>query len=70
MSSRIIKTFIHNEENGVYVINISDKVTSQTIRKIMNMLLEEEEKTQNINVIPDNIPPPTGGLSNKNVEND
>ena len=27
MSSRIIKTFIHNEENGVYVINISDKVT-------------------------------------------
>lgn len=52
---RIIKTFIHNEENGVYVINISDHTSPVTIRKIMNMLLEEEERqfTQ---------PPPTGGL--------
>ena len=39
---RMIKTFIHNEENNVYVLNISDKVSPTTIRTIMNMLLQEE----------------------------
>jgi hypothetical protein len=59
---RMIKTFIHNEENNVYVLNISDKVSPTTIRTIMNMLLQEEEKihaqrdNQNIQ------PPPVGGL--------
>ena len=58
---RIIKTFIHNEENGVYVINISDYTSPVTIRKIMNMLLEEEER-QFTQSPPLNQPPPAGGL--------
>lgn len=41
---RIIKTFIHNEENGLYVLNISDNISAATLRNIMNMLLQEEEK--------------------------
>jgi|TARA_S200002703_G_scaffold133747_1_gene121984 hypothetical protein len=65
---RMIKTFIHNEENNVYVLNISDKVSPTTIRTIMNMLLQEEEKmhtqrdNQNTQAPPLNQPPPTGGL--------
>lgn len=64
---RMIKTFIHNEENNVYVLNISDKVSPTTIRTIMNMLLQEEEKmhtqrdNQNVQA-PPNQPPPVGGL--------
>ena len=67
---RMIKTFIHNEENNVYVLNISDKVSPTTIRTIMNMLLQEEEKmhtqrdNQNTQVPPLTQPPPTGGLEN------
>jgi len=58
---RIIKTFIHNEDNGVYVLNISDKISASTIRNIMNLLLQEEEK-QNAQQVPSPQPPPVGNL--------
>lgn len=58
---RIIKTFIHNEDNGVYVLNISDKISASTLRNIMNLLLQEEEK-QNVQQVPTPQPPPVGGL--------
>lgn len=66
---RIIKTFIHNEDNGVYVLNVSDKISASTLRSIMNMLLQEEEK-QNVSPsfqpqnTPTPQPPPVGGLEN------
>lgn len=55
---RIIKTFIHNEDNGVYAFNISDKISASTLRNIMNLLLQEEEKQNTVQ------PPPVGGLEN------
>jgi len=63
---RIIKTFIHNEENSVYVLNVSDKISSSTLRNIMNLLLQEEEKHNTTQPPPDPnspVPRPSDSVS-------
>lgn len=41
---KIIKTLVHNQENSVYAITVSDKINTQTLRRIFNLLMEEEER--------------------------
>ena len=41
---KIIKTLVHNQENSVYAITVSDKINTQTLRRIVNLLMEEEER--------------------------
>ena len=44
MSERILKGVIHNESENVILITISDKVKTETLKKIYNLLLDEETK--------------------------
>ena len=45
MSERILKGVLHNAPENVILITISDKVRTETLKKIYNMLLDEELKT-------------------------
>ena len=45
MSERILKGVIHNAADNVVLITISDKVKAETLKKIYNILLDEEIKT-------------------------
>ena len=45
MSERILKGMLHNAPENVILITISDKVKTETLKKIYNMLLDEEVKT-------------------------
>ena len=45
MSERILKGVLHNPAENVILITISDKVKTETLKKIYNMLLDEEVKT-------------------------
>ena len=44
MSERILKGVLHNPAENVLLITISDKVKTETLKKIYNMLLDEEVK--------------------------
>ena len=44
MSERILKGVIHNPAEDVILITVSDKVRTETLKKIYNMLLDEEVK--------------------------
>ena len=44
MSERILKGVIHNPAEDVILITVSDKVRTETLKKIYNMLLDEEAK--------------------------
>ena len=44
MSERILRGVLHNEPENVILITISDKVKTETLKKIYNMLLDEEVK--------------------------
>ncbi len=44
MSERILKGVLHNGAENVLLITISDKVKTETLKKIYNMLLDEEVK--------------------------
>ena len=44
MSERILKQVLHNEEGGEILITISDKVKTETLKKIYMVLLDEEIK--------------------------
>ena len=44
MSERILKGALHNPAENVILITISDKVKTETLKKIYNMLLDEEVK--------------------------
>ena len=45
MSERILKGVLHNATENTILITISDKVKTETLKKIYNMLLDEEVKT-------------------------
>ena len=45
MSERILRGVLHNVAENVILITISDKVKTETLKKIYNILLEEELKT-------------------------
>ena len=45
MSERILKGVLHNEPENIILITISDKVKTETLKKIYNMLLDEEVKS-------------------------
>ena len=44
MSERILKGMLHNAAENVILITVSDKVKTETLKKIHNMLLDEEVK--------------------------
>ena len=45
MSERILRGVLHNVAENVILITLSDKVKTETLKKIYNMLLDEELKT-------------------------
>ena len=45
MSERILKGVLHNFAENTILITISDKVKTETLKKIYNILLDEEVKT-------------------------
>ena len=45
MSERILKGVLHNVNENTILITISDKVKIETLKKIYNILLDEEIKT-------------------------
>ena len=44
MSERILKGVLHNAPENVILITVSDRVRTETLKKIYNMLLDEEAK--------------------------
>ena len=40
--SRLLEQVLHNEESGVILITVSDQVSSDTLKKIYNLILDEE----------------------------
>ena len=44
MSERILKQVVHNEDGGEILITVSDKVKTETLKKIYMILLDEEIK--------------------------
>jgi len=44
MNERILKGVLHNPAENVILITISDKVKTETLKKIYNLLLDEETK--------------------------
>ena len=45
MNERILRGVLHNEPESVILITISDKVKTETLKKIYNILLDEEVKS-------------------------
>ena len=45
MSERILKGVIHNESEKVILITLSDRIKTETLKKIYNLLLDEELKS-------------------------
>ena len=45
MSERILKGVLHNAAENTILITISDKVKTETLKKIYNILLDEEVET-------------------------
>ena len=45
MSERILKGMLHNAAENTILITISDRIKTETLKKIYNMLLDEELKT-------------------------
>ena len=44
MSERILKQVLHNEDGGEILITVSDKVKTETLKKIYMIHLDEEIK--------------------------
>ena len=44
----LIKTYIHDAEQGLYAFNISDEVSAGTIEKIFALLFKEEVSQEQI----------------------
>ena len=40
--SRLLEQVLHNEESGVILITVSDQLSSDTLKKIYNLILDEE----------------------------
>ena len=45
MSDRLLQGVLHNAAENVILITISDEIKTETLKKIYNMLLDEEVKT-------------------------
>lgn len=45
MSERILKGVLHNDSESVILITLSDKIKTETLKKIYNLLLDEELKS-------------------------
>jgi hypothetical protein len=45
MSDRVLQGVLHNAAENVILITISDKIKTETLKKIYNILLDEELKT-------------------------
>ena len=45
MSERILKGVIHNESEKVILFSLSDRIKTETLKKIYNLLLDEELKS-------------------------
>ena len=45
MSERVLQGVLHNAAENVILITISDKVKTEALKKIYNILLDEELKT-------------------------
>ena len=45
MSERILQGVLHNAAENVILITISDKVKTEALKKIYNILLDEEVKS-------------------------
>ena len=45
MNERILKGVLHNAPENVILITVSDKVKTETLKKIYNILLDEEVKS-------------------------
>ena len=42
---RLLEQVLHNEESGVILITVSEKISSDTLKKIYNLILDEEIKS-------------------------
>tara|TARA_R100000234_G_scaffold115044_1_gene90656 strand:+ start:23 stop:229 length:207 start_codon:yes stop_codon:yes gene_type:complete len=42
--TRLLEQVLHNEESGVILITVSDQLPSDTLKKIYNLILDEEIK--------------------------
>ena len=51
MSERILKGVLHNAAENTILITISDKVKTETLKKIYNILLDEEIKTKDVMLV-------------------
>jgi len=45
MSDRLLQGVLHNAAEKIILITLSDRVKTETLKKIYNMLLDEELKT-------------------------
>ncbi len=45
MSERILKGVLHNAVENTILVTISDKIKTEALKKIYNILLDEELKT-------------------------
>ena len=45
MSDRLLQGVLHNAAEKIILITLSDRVKTATLKKIYNMLLDEELKT-------------------------
>ena len=51
MSERILKSALHNAVDNTILVTISDKVKTETLKKIYNILLDEEIKTKDVMLV-------------------
>ena len=45
MNNRILKGVLHNDNENVILITLSDRIKTETLKKIYNLLLDEELKS-------------------------
>ena len=45
MSERILKGVLHNSSENIILITLSDSIKTETLKKIYNLLLDEELKS-------------------------
>lgn len=46
MKSRLLQQLLHNKTEGVILLTISDSIGAETMKRICNLLLDEEIKKE------------------------
>jgi len=46
MKSRLLQQLLHNKTEGVILLTISDSISAETMKRICNLLLDEEIKKE------------------------